>query len=99
MVTVYQEAMRRLEKAGVNPGLGATKTMTGVASRAKAIVDEARKGGFGTILVGRRGLSRVEEFIIGRARNKVLQLAKEKAVWVVNDLCERKASGAQAAFI
>lgn len=84
IVTVYEEGMKRLEKAGVNPDLIATKTVSGVASRAKAIVDEARKGDFGTIVVGRRGLSRVEEFLMGRVSNKVLQLAKEMAVWVVN---------------
>jgi len=84
IVIVYEEAMKRLQKAGVSPDLIATKTVTGVASRAKAIVDEARKGDFGTIVVGRRGLSRVEEFFMGRVSNKVLQLAKEMAVWVVN---------------
>jgi hypothetical protein len=35
------------------------------------------------IVVGRRGLSRVEEFFMGRVSDKVLQLAKEMAVWVV----------------
>jgi nucleotide-binding universal stress UspA family protein len=80
----YEEAVERLQKAGVNPDLIATKTVTGVASRAKAIVDQARKGDFGTVVVGRRGLSRVEEFFIGRVSKKVLQLAKEMAVWVVN---------------
>ena len=84
IVTIYQEAIKRLEKAGVNPGIITTKTVSGVASRAKAIVDEASKGGYDTIVVGRRGLSRVEEFFLGRVSNKVLQLAKEKAVWVVN---------------
>ena len=83
-MTVYEEALKRLQKAGVNPDLIATKTVTGVASRAKAIVDEARKGDFATILVGRRGLSRVEEFFMGPVSNKVLQLAKEKAAWMVN---------------
>jgi nucleotide-binding universal stress UspA family protein len=84
IVAVYEEAMKRLQKAGVNPDFIATKTVTGVASRGKAIFDEARKGHFGTIVVGRRGLSRVDEFLLGRVSNKVLQLAKEMAVWVVH---------------
>ena len=84
IVTVYEEALKRLQKAGVDPDSIATKTVTGVASRAKAIVDQASKGDFGTIVVGRRGLSRVEEFFMGRVSKKVLQLAKEMAVWVVN---------------
>jgi len=53
-------------------------------SRAGSIVDEARRGGFGTIVVGRRGLTKVEEFFMGRVSNKVLQLAEDRAVWVVH---------------
>ncbi|MHC4842819.1 MAG: hypothetical protein ACYTEE_03370 [Planctomycetota bacterium] len=34
--------------------------------------------------MGRRGLSRVEDFFMGRVSKKVLQLAKWTAVWVVS---------------
>ena len=61
-----------------------TKLITGVASRAGAIVEEAKKGSYGTIVVGRRGLSKVEEFFMGRVSNKVIHLAKEMAVWVIS---------------
>ena len=81
---LFQEAVGRLEKAGVEDDRISTKVVTGLASRAKAIIEEANKGGYGTIVVGRRGLSRVGEFFLGRVSNKVLQLAKEMAVWVVN---------------
>ena len=54
------------------------KIITGVYSRAKAIVEEARLGNYGTIVVGRRGLSKVQEFFIGRGSNQVIQLAKKK---------------------
>jgi nucleotide-binding universal stress UspA family protein len=81
---VFQEATERLKKAGVETDRISTKIVTGLTSRAKAIVDEASKGGYDTIVVGRRGLSRVEAFIMGRVSNKVVQLAKDMAVWVVN---------------
>jgi nucleotide-binding universal stress UspA family protein len=81
---LFQEAVGRLENAGVEDDRISTKVVTGVASRAKAIVDEASKGDYGTIVMGRRGLSRLEEFFIGRVSNKVMQLAQEMAVWVVN---------------
>ena len=61
-----------------------TKTVTGALSRAGAIVHEAKQGGYGTIVVGRRGLSKVQEFFMGRVCNKVIQLAKEHTVWVVS---------------
>jgi nucleotide-binding universal stress UspA family protein len=81
--TVCNEAQDRLEKAGLKRDQINTKIVTGAASRAKAIVEEAKKEGYGTIVVGRRGLSRVEEFFMGRVSSKVIQLAKEMAVWVI----------------
>jgi len=80
----FEEAISRLNNAGLNSDRISTKIATGMASRAKAIVEEAENGGYGTIVVGRKGLSRVEEFIMGRVSNKVVQLAKKMAVWVVS---------------
>ncbi len=81
--TLLEEAVGRLERAGLDRDRISTKIRTGAASRAEAIVEEARNGGCGTIVIGRRGLSRVEEFFMGRVSKKVLQLAKWMAVWVV----------------
>jgi len=75
--------MRRLKKGGLSDDQISAKIVTGMTSRANAIVEEAKKGGYGTIVVGRRGHSRVEEFFMGRVSNKVIQLAKKMAVWVV----------------
>jgi nucleotide-binding universal stress UspA family protein len=81
--TVCNQAIDKLEQAGLKRDQIHTKIVTGAASRAKAIVEEANREGYGTIVVGRRGLSRVEEFFMGRVSSKVVQLAKEMAVWVV----------------
>jgi nucleotide-binding universal stress UspA family protein len=81
---VFQEGCRRLEKAGFSQEQITTKLATGVLSRAGAIVEEALRGGYGTIVVGRRGLSYVEEFSMGRVSNKVVHMAREMAVWVVS---------------
>lgn len=82
--TLLEEAVGRLERAGLNRDRISTKIRSGAASRAEAIVEEARNSGCGTIVVGRRGLSRVEDFFMGRVSKKVLQLAKWTAVWVVS---------------
>ena len=81
--TVCNQAIDRLEQAGLKGDQINTKIVSGATSRAKAIVEEAKNEGYGTIVVGRRGLSRVEEFFMGRVSSKVIQLAKEMAVWVV----------------
>jgi nucleotide-binding universal stress UspA family protein len=80
----FGEAVRNLEKSGIKSELIKRLILTGVESRAGAIVDEARKRGCGTIVVGRRGISQVQDFAIGRVSNKVAYLAKGLAVWVVN---------------
>ena len=82
--TLLEEAIGRLQRAGLNRDRISSKIRSGVASRAEAIVEEARKSGCGTIIVGRRGMSRVREFFMGRVSKKVLQLAKWNAVWVVS---------------
>jgi nucleotide-binding universal stress UspA family protein len=81
---LLEDAIDRLERAGLNRDRISTKIRSGAASRAGAIVEEARNSGCGTIVVGRRGLSRVKEFFMGRVSKKVLQLAKWNAVWVVS---------------
>jgi len=83
MKYVFEEAFGHLEKAGFNSNQITTRLITGVSSRAGAILVEALKEGYGTIVVGRRGLSHVEEFFMGRVSNKVIQMAREMAVWVV----------------
>ena len=84
MKAVFEEATSRLENAGFRRNQVTARTATGVLSRAGAIIQYALKGEYGTIVVGRRGLSEVEEFSMGRVSNKVIHMAKELAVWVVS---------------
>lgn len=81
---VMDKAKMRLTSAGVDQSRITTKLIQGAPSRAAAIYQEAKEGGYGTIVVGRRGLSKVQQFFMGRVGDKVIQLAKEMAVWVVS---------------
>mgnify|MGYP002640187477 FL=1 len=81
---VFDKARGTLITSGFNPDRITTKIITGARSRAAAVAQEAEKGGFGSIVVGRRGLSWVKDFLMGRVSNKLIHLAKNKAVWVVN---------------
>lgn len=81
---VFNEARNRLTKAGLEGARIRTKIIAGATSRAAAIVHEARSGGIGTIVLGRRGLSGTKEFLMGRVSNKVIQASKSEAVWVVS---------------
>jgi nucleotide-binding universal stress UspA family protein len=72
-----------LERAGVDGARVSTRANLDSSSRAMDILQEAKEGGYGTIVMGRRGLSKVQEFLLGRVTNKVLQRAEKYAVWIV----------------
>jgi len=76
-------AGEKLVDLGFKPEQISTGLVSGVASRAAAIVAEAKQQNYGTIVMGRRGHSRVLDFFIGRVTNKVIHLARDRTVWVV----------------
>ncbi len=80
---IFKEAIRILTTAGFDPENISTKTISGVVSRAGAIVKMAEKGDWGTIVVGRRGLSSVSDFFMGRVSNKVVHAGRKDTVWIV----------------
>jgi 2,4-dienoyl-CoA reductase-like NADH-dependent reductase (Old Yellow Enzyme family)/nucleotide-binding universal stress UspA family protein len=57
------------------------KKMVGVAAD---ILNEIVEGGYGTVIVGRRGVSRAEQFLFGSVSNKVIHNMKDCTVWVVD---------------
>lgn len=52
-------------------------------SVAECILDVQRELGCCTIVVGRRGISKKEEFIFGSTSNRLLHSGKNCAVWVI----------------
>lgn len=80
----FDKAIDRLIASGIARDLISTEIITGARSRAEVIVKEADQGGYGTIVVGRRGISRINEFLMGGVSSKVIQLARGHAVWVVS---------------
>ncbi len=48
------------------------------------ILDEISTGGYGTVVVGRRGISRTKQFLFGSVSNKIIQSAKNCTVWIVD---------------
>jgi nucleotide-binding universal stress UspA family protein len=53
------------------------------SSLAECILDEQKKLACGTVVIGRRGISRKEEFMFGSTSNKILHTAKDCSVWVI----------------
>lgn len=76
-------AAEKLVDLGFKPNQISTELISGVVSRARAIATEAKQNGYGTIVLGRRGHSRVQDFFIGRVTNKVIHMARDRTIWIV----------------
>jgi len=50
---------------------------------AQGLLAEQRAGHYGTLVVGRRGVTKAEEFLFGSVSNKIIHHARDCAVWVV----------------
>ena len=51
---------------------------------AQDILDEIAEGGYGTVVVGRRGLSMARRLLFGSVSDKIVRNAKDCTVWVVD---------------
>ena len=80
---VFEKAKRILVDSGFKKEKISSIIVTGVSSRAKAIAEEAQKGGYSTIAMGRTGLTRSRISSLGTVPNKVIRLARQHSVWVV----------------
>ncbi|MEZ4527353.1 MAG: universal stress protein [Desulfobacterales bacterium] len=80
---MFQEIKNILTASGFAPENLSEKITAGVYSRSEAIIQKAQEEGCGTVVVGRRGLSKVEAFFMGRVGHEVVYAGKEFTVWVV----------------
>jgi nucleotide-binding universal stress UspA family protein len=84
LVPVFEKAVASLEEAGISSERISVKVISGTATRGGTLFAQALDGHFGTIIVGRRGVSNVKAFPIGRVPMKLIQLINEQTVWVVS---------------
>lgn len=59
-------------------------TIFNVTSRAGALHEEAGQIGAGGIMVGRRGVSSIREFFMGRVGEKLARIAFSRALWIIS---------------
>ena len=84
MEAVFARGAELLKEAGVAAEAIRTKFIVcdepGIA---QGLLSEQRSGRYQTIVVGRRGVTKAEEFLFGSVSNKIIHHAKDCAVWVV----------------
>ena len=84
-VKILQPAAQILEEKGLKEK--AVKKLIGITDSAypdiaHSIVCEAEEGGYGTIVLGRRGFSRIKELVFGSVSSKVVHQLKDRMVWL-----------------
>jgi nucleotide-binding universal stress UspA family protein len=86
--TEAEEMLDRYRKILVQSGFGEDKVATSVEikhvrSVAECILDAQKRLDCCTVIVGRRGISKKEEFLYGSTSSNVLHSGKNCAVWVI----------------
>ena len=79
----FGEATEVLMQAGVQPEQIKSKFSVKKGEIPKAILEEVELGHYETLVLGRRGLSRVREFFLGSVTTEVVREARGCAVCVV----------------
>ena len=81
--SIIQNAEDRLVAVDFERPMIKKEILKGILSRAVAISKTAEKHHCGSVVVGRRGLSMIREFMMGRVTMKILHKAHTQAVWIV----------------
>ena len=77
----FAHALKRLKEAGLNDNQIEVKVSDALFNPGKAIIEEAKQGDYGTIVVGRRGINRT--FFTGSVSRYVIGQISGKALWIV----------------
>jgi nucleotide-binding universal stress UspA family protein len=78
----YAHAQERFREAGIQEEQIAVKVTRRTVNVDKAIVDEAKEGNYGTVVIGRRGVSKA--FFMGSVSRYVLDRTRNLALWLVS---------------
>jgi nucleotide-binding universal stress UspA family protein len=80
---IMQKGEEVLIKAGFDKERIKKKIVVGKKGAAKEIIEEA-KSNYDTVVMGRRGLSGIKEFVLGSVSHKVLAALKESSLLLIN---------------
>jgi nucleotide-binding universal stress UspA family protein len=81
---LFGQAKKILQGHGVAPHAIASRCqIAGGLSISAAILELQTKEEYGTIVVGKRGISKAEEFLFGSISNALIHNGRDIAVWVI----------------
>jgi nucleotide-binding universal stress UspA family protein len=82
---VFSRAGKVLENHAIAAARVATTCLMATGKTfSKTILQVQKDGGFGTVVLGKRGISKAEEFLFGSVSNAVIRESHDFTVWVVS---------------
>jgi nucleotide-binding universal stress UspA family protein len=81
---IFAESEQVLIEVGIQPGAIRRAIHPAVGKTiSQMVLDVQREGGFGTVVVGKRGVSKAEEFLFGSISNALARHSSRFTTWVV----------------
>jgi len=80
----FEQARERLAAYGFDREEIDSRIIRNKPSRAGALVEFAEADNYNTIVVGRKGVTNLDDFLIGRVSHKILHVGRKHNVWIVN---------------
>lgn len=81
---VFANSAELLLKYGVGQGnISSICRMTSGETISQTVIRIQKEGEYGTVVLGKRGVSKAEEFLFGSISNMVVRSSKDFTVWVV----------------
>jgi nucleotide-binding universal stress UspA family protein len=79
-----KKAVARLERNGIASEYVTTEVKISTTSPAAEVLQVARKGYFDALIIGRRGVSKLEELIMGSVSSNLLEKCHDVPIWIVD---------------
>jgi nucleotide-binding universal stress UspA family protein len=81
---IFAEGERMLVEAGIQPGaISRTTHLAAGKTISQMVLNVQWEGDFGTVVVGKRGVSKAEEFLFGSISNALARYSSSFTTWVV----------------
>ncbi|MBW2522019.1 MAG: universal stress protein [Deltaproteobacteria bacterium] len=83
-------AVERLGRNGIAPEQVSTELKISTTSPAAEVLNCARKGMFDALVIGRRGVSKLEELIMGSVSSTMVQKCHDVPIWIIDGVVDSR---------